>query len=104
MNEYFKIIRDDSYQIDKKLENISLLDRDARYISNTMKMLDMVCVEDSKLSKDMRLADILRYTSINLIILAYRTEERDLINALSDFILGLQYYVRESEREKVFLV
>jgi hypothetical protein len=76
-------------------------------------MLDMVCVEDiekcshilySKLSKDMRLADILRYTSINLIILAYRTEERDLINALSDFILGLQYYVRESEREKVFLV
>jgi hypothetical protein len=116
MNEYFKIVRNDAYQIDKKLENITLLDKDSRYmtfISNTMKMLGMVCIEDiekcsdilyGKLSKDMRLADILRYSSINLIILAYRVEERALINALTDFILGLQYYVRESEREKVFLV
>jgi hypothetical protein len=83
------------------------------FISNTMKMLDMVCIEDiekcshilyGNLSKDVGLANILRYASINLIILAYRVEERELINALTDLILGLQYYVRESEREKVFLV
>lgn len=116
INDYFKYVRNDAYEIDKKIENITLLDKDSRYmnfISNTMKMLDMVCIEDiekcshilyGNLSKDLRLADILRYASINLIILAYRVEERELINALTDLILGLQYYVRESEREKVFLV